>query len=406
MSEQRTEQATAQRKQKAREKGDGVRSRELTSALAMISGVLALGIVGTKFVSLWCTVYAESLTLGLSQSEHSPDVDYLTKGIVRIFVPALVPLGLVLGACLAAALAIGVAQSGGVSFYPESIAFKVEKLNPVTNLQNLFSLRSIGRMGKSLIPAAVMVAFGYEALQRMLLTMPVMSLARLPAMLGMSYSLLLDAGWVMLGWSALDYAIEWRSWEQRLRMSKQEIREEVKESMGNPHVRGRIRSIQRQMRRRRLKGDVAKASVVVTNPTHYAVALQFDFESMQAPTVLAKGRNLHAEDIKKEARWAGVPIIENPPLARSLYRTVEPGQSIPHELYAAVASILAYLYRQQVEERAKREKQKNHGGQARYQRTSAQAEVTKKPQITSTSFPSKNIVSDADGRNQESGKQK
>jgi len=123
----------------------------------------------------------------------------------------------------------------------------------------------------------------------------------------------------------------------------------MKETEGNPQIRGRIRNLQRQMRRRRVKADVSKAAVVLTNPTHYAVALGFDFSTMEAPKLLAKGRNLLAEEIKAEARWAGVPIIENPPLARSLYRSVEVGQPIPAELYAAVAAILAYLYRQRVE---------------------------------------------------------
>jgi len=139
-------------------------------------------------------------------------------------------------------------------------------------------------------------------------------------------------------------------------MSKQELREEMKESEGSPQVRSRIRGLQRQMRRRKLKADVKKATVVITNPTHYAVALSFDFETMEAPKVLAKGRNLLAEQIKAEARWAGVPIVENPPLARSLYRSVEEGQSIPVDLYAAVAAILAWLYRKQVEERIRRER--------------------------------------------------
>ncbi|MGH9616643.1 MAG: EscU/YscU/HrcU family type III secretion system export apparatus switch protein, partial [Acidobacteriaceae bacterium] len=135
----------------------------------------------------------------------------------------------------------------------------------------------------------------------------------------------------------------------------------------NPQIRSRIRSIQRQMRRRKLQADVSKASVVITNPTHYAVALEFNFETLQAPKVLAKGRNLMAQRIKDEARWAGVPIVENPPLARSLYRSVEPGQSIPHDLYAAVAAILAFLYRQQVDEkmRANTRVQKNSQQQTR-----------------------------------------
>jgi flagellar biosynthetic protein FlhB len=137
-------------------------------------------------------------------------------------------------------------------------------------------------------------------------------------------------------------------------MSKQEMREEFKETEGNPQMKGRIRSLQRQMRRRMLRADVKKASVVITNPTHYAVALAFDMTTMEAPKVLAKGRDLLAAQIREEARWAGVPMVENPPLARSLYRSVEPGQSIPAELYSAVAAILAYLFRQEAEERMRR----------------------------------------------------
>jgi flagellar biosynthetic protein FlhB len=132
-------------------------------------------------------------------------------------------------------------------------------------------------------------------------------------------------------------------------MSREDLRDEYKETEGNPQIRGRIRNLQRALRRRRVKADVGKAAVVLTNPTHYAVALGFDFATMEAPKMLAKGRNLLAEEIKAEARWAGVPIIENPPLARSLYRSVEVGQAIPVDLYAAVAAILAYLYRQRLE---------------------------------------------------------
>jgi flagellar biosynthetic protein FlhB len=188
-------------------------------------------------------------------------------------------------------------------------------------------------------------------LQHTVLALPVLSLQQLPLLFESQYRLLLATSGILLCWSALDYVVEWRSWEHRLRMSKEDMRKEYKEMEGNPQIRGRIRSIQRQMRRRKLQADVSKASVVITNPTHYAVALEFNFETLQAPKVLAKGRNLMAQRIKDEARWAGVPIVENPPLARSLFRSVEPGQSIPHDLYAAVAAILAFLYRQQVEEK-------------------------------------------------------
>ena len=148
-------------------------------------------------------------------------------------------------------------------------------------------------------------------------------------------------------------------------MSKQDLREEMKETEGSPQIRSRIRGLQRQMRRRKVKADVSKAAVVLINPTHYAVALGFDFALMDAPRVLAKGRNLLAKEIKAEARWAGVPIVENPPLARSLYRSVEAGQAIPVDLYAAVAAVLAYLYRQRVETEIRERRAREAAARAR-----------------------------------------
>ncbi len=286
------------------------------------------------------------------------------SAVQRMLAPALIPVGLTLAASFAGALIAGVAQSGGVSIHPNALGLKFERLNPVTNLGNLFSLRSAARTVKSLVPAAVMVALGWGALKALMLAMPVMSLLRLPSTFSTAYQLTLDAAWVTLAWSGLDYAIEWRSWNERLKMSKQEMKEEIRDAMGNPQIKMRVRQIQMAMRKRRVKADMSRASVVITNPTHYAVALEFSFETMQAPTVLAKGRDLLAAEIREEARWLGIPLIENPPLARSLYRMVEPGQSIPFELYAAVAGILAYLYRMKVDERRRRER---HAEAARQQ---------------------------------------
>jgi flagellar biosynthetic protein FlhB len=355
MTEKGTEQATPQRKKKAKEKGDGVRSRELLSAIAMLGGVLMLGATAHGFVSSWGKVYAESLR-SAAVGEVNGEQRW-NEAIRKMLEPALLPVGLVLAASFTGALMAGVAQAGGVEIHPNAIEPQFSKLNPVTNLGHLFSLRSATRVMKSLVPAAAMVVLGWGALKALMLPMPVMSLVRLPATFSAAYGLALDAAWITLAWSALDYAIEWRSWSERLKMSKQEMREEMKDAMGNPQVKGRIRQIQRAMRKRKVKADMSKASVVITNPTHYAVALEFSFETMQAPVVLAKGRDLLAAEIREEARWAGIPIIENPPLARSLYKTVEQGQSIPFELYATVAGILAYLYRQKVEERMKRERQ-------------------------------------------------
>jgi len=355
MSTKGTEQATPERRKKAKAKGDSVRSRELLSAMAMLGGVAMLGISAHGFVAGWGKVYIESLR-SAAVGEVNGDQGW-NEAVRRMLAPALLPVGLVMAASFGGALLAGVAQGGGVQVHPNAVGMKFSKLNPVTNLGHLFSLRSTTRLVKSLVPAAVMVVLGWGALKALMLPMPVMSLMRLPATFSTAYGLALDAAWVTLAWSGLDYAMEWRSWNERLKMSKQEIRDEVKEAMGNPQVKMKIRQIQMAMRKRKVKADMSRASVVITNPTHYAVALEFSFETMEAPKVLCKGRDLHAAEIREEARWAGIPMIENPPLARSLYRMVEPGQSIPFELYATVAGILAYLYRQKVEERMRRERQ-------------------------------------------------
>lgn len=356
MSEKGTEQATEQRKQKARNKGDVVRSRELLSAVSMLAGVLALGAVAKQFVSQWQLIYWNSLRLALPNSAGDLSQQVLLERGVQILLPGLLPVATVLLASFAAVLFVGVGQTGGLRIHGEALGFKIERLNPVTNLGAIFSVRSFTRMAKSLLPAALIVAIGVKALEDVVLPMPVMSALRLPLTLEACFSLAVKAAWVMVGWSAVDYAVERMAWNKKLRMTKQEVRDELKETMGNPQVRGRIRRIQNAMRRRRVKKEMSRASVVITNPTHYAVALEFSFESMLAPTVLVKGRNLHAQKIKEEARAAGVPIVENPPLARSLYKSVEEGHAIPYELYAAVAGILAFLYRQEVEKAARERK--------------------------------------------------
>ncbi len=322
--------------------------------MAMMGGIVMLGVMAHSFVISWGRVYLESLR---SAAVGEVAEESWNSAIRRMLAPALMPVGLVMAGSFMGALVAGVGQGGGVSIHPESLMLKFERLNPVTNLSNLFSLRSATRMAKSLLPAAVMIAIGWSALKALMIPMPVMSVLRLPTAFSVAYQLALDAAWVTLAWSALDYVIERRSWNERLKMSKQEMREEMRDAMGNPQIKMRVRQIQNAMRKRKVKADMSRASVVITNPTHYAVALEFSFETMQAPTVLAKGRDLLAAEIREEASWLGIPLIENPPLARSLYRTVEPGQSIPFDLYAAVAGILAYLYRQKVEERKRQERQ-------------------------------------------------
>lgn len=355
MSEKGTEQATPQRKNKAKEKGDRVRSRELLSAAGMLGGLLMFGSTAKGLSASWGDVYQKSIHLvAISDAVgEQPWVDVIRQ----IIAPSLVPVGVVLATSFVCVLFVGMVQSGGVQIHGNALEPKFSRINPAENAKSLLSLKSLMRLVKSLVPAAIMAVLGWKALKGLMLPLPVLSVVRLPGMISAAYELAVDAGWIMLAWSALDYAIEWRSWNERLKMTKQEIREEIKEAMGNPEVKGKIRQIQRAMRKRKVKADMSRASVVITNPTHYAVALEFSLETMQAPMVLAKGRDLFAAEIREEARWAGVPIIENPPLARSLYRMVEVGQAIPFDLYSAVAGILAFLYQQKMKERTRREQQ-------------------------------------------------
>jgi flagellar biosynthesis protein FlhB len=152
---------------------------------------------------------------------------------------------------------------------------------------------------------------------------------------------------VLLLWSAADYLLERQRHENELKMSRQDLRDEFKETEGNPAVKQRIRRLQRQARRRRMLKDVERAAVVITNPTEFAIALEFNMQ-MEAPVVVAKGRSLLAAQIREIALWHGIPLVENPPLAHALYRAVEIGQAIPPKLYAVVAEILAAIWRAQV----------------------------------------------------------
>ncbi len=344
----RTEQASQHRRDKARREGDILHSRELTAAAGTLAGVIALSLMGGRFVLSWRSAFAGFLDLGApalwESSSFAPTLATLRSLAIRVLAPA----GAVMAAVAAAALLTAVLQTGGVTMYPGAVAFKFERVSPLANAKSLFSMRAAARLAKSLIPAAILAVFAVQRISRQL-TIPPFSTARLEMLGADVFGLLQAAAWLLFAWAAVDYLVEWQSRESRLRMSKQDLRDEFRETEGSPQIRSRIRGLQRQMRRRRVKADVSRAAVVLTNPTHYAVALGFDFSTMETPKVLAKGRNLLAEEIKAEARWAGVPIVENPPLARSLYRSVEVGQAIPVDLYAAVAAILAYLYRQRVE---------------------------------------------------------
>jgi len=244
-------------------------------------------------------------------------------------------------------MAASLAQ-GGLVFAPALLKPSLERISPAAKMKRLLSLSSLAAMAKSLLPTFAMVYLAVGILRRDWTLLSGSGELHPRSFAGLLASRLFELGWkcalVLLVWSAIEFLVARQRFESDLRMTQQEVREEIKESEGNPQVKARIRKLQRQVRRKRMLEDVKRAAVVVTNPTEYAIALEYH-DGLNAPLVVAKGRNLLAAQIKHAARWAGVPTIENVPLAHALYRTAEVGQYIPAKLYAAVAEILAFILR-------------------------------------------------------------
>jgi flagellar biosynthetic protein FlhB len=255
-------------------------------------------------------------------------------------------------------------------FSPQALELSGSRLNVANNLGRIFSPAGLSPLLKSLFPLGVLIYLAISILSRdWFLVMHSLQM-NLPLQMhwlaNLAYEFSWKAGCVLLIWSGADYGLQKYSYEQSLRMSKQEVRDEHKDLEGNPQTRGRIRRRRREMRRRQMLQQVSRATVVITNPDEYAVALEYKPETMTAPLVVAKGRGLLAQKIKREAQWYEIPIVENVPLARALYRSVEIGGSIPSKLYTAVAEVLAFIYRAQAQARARAEKaQKEKNAAAR-----------------------------------------
>jgi len=343
MAEQnRTEKATPRRRQKAREQGQVARSRDLVAGLGTMSGLLLLAWQLPEFAANWS---------GWMQQE----LDYAATHPDQSFPAWRSGLFLFRGIALAAGLSWMVATLGGVAqgglvFAPAALAPSLNKFNPASRLGQLFSLGAVSRMLKSMLPTAVIIYLAVTLLAREWMGLPSLLHASASRTVGFTASRMFELAWkgalVLLVWSAADYLLERQRHENELKMSRQDLRDEFKETEGNAATKMRIRRLHKQARRRRMLKDVERAAVVITNPTEFAIALEFRVD-MDAPVVVAKGRSLLAEQIREVALWHGIPLVENPPLAHALYRSVEVGQAIPPKLYAVVAEILAAIWRAQ-----------------------------------------------------------
>jgi flagellar biosynthesis protein FlhB len=343
---EKTEKPTAKRKKEARKKGQVAKSTDLNAALVLVGGLVAVSFMGPAVVS----GVSNSMRSAFGQISR-PDSITSAAGLNGLFHSALHTLlttaAPIAGICAALGLLANVAQVG---FKPSAKALKPDfkRLNPATGFKNTFGPRIGVETAKAIAKISVVGAVVAMALIPDLTNLgasigtPPGDLGRLIASGVMGIAIRAVAAFLLIG--ILDYAWQKRRHSKQLKMTKQEVREEGKQYTSPPEVRAAMRRRQMQAARARMMAAVPQADVVVTNPTHYAVALAYD-GSKPAPIVVAKGKDLVALQIRRIATENNVPIVPDPPLARSLHASVELGQMIPAELYAAVAQVLAFVYR-------------------------------------------------------------
>ena len=342
----RTEKATPKRRGEARKKGQVAKSNDLNGALVLIVGLFAISSLAPTVVSGAAAAMRDSFAQIASSGTVTTGagLSALLQSTLSTLLHTVAPIA---GVCLGVGVLSNVAQVG---FRPSLTALKpdVKRISPVSGFKNLFGTRILFETGKSLAKVGVVGAVVAMALLPQL-TSPAIGVGTPPGVLGhlMSSSAAAIAeraaiAYVLIG--LVDYIWQRRRHERMLRMSKQEVKEEAKQHSVPPEVRAALRRRQVQAARQRMMAAVPTADVVITNPTHFAVALSYD-GSHPAPVVVAKGKDLVAMQIRRIAEENDVPVVPDPPLARSLHDTVELGQMIPADLYAAVAQVLAFVYR-------------------------------------------------------------
>lgn len=343
-SQERTEAATPKRREEARRKGQVARSRELNTMAVMLAGAATMAVLGP-----WMSARLGDLLVGglAGAVQHPLGVAETMEALTGPAWDALVTFAPLFVALLVAAVA-GPAMLGGVVFSAEALAPKVERLSPLKGLKRIFSVQALVELGKTLLKFAVLTGVSVALLSG--LADELLKLGQLPPTAGLARA----AGLVQLAFVVLAAAlvliaavdVPFQLWNhlRKLKMTRQEVKEELKESDGNPEVRAKVRRLQQEVAQRRMMEEVPLADVVLTNPTHYAVALRYTDRPEGAPRVVAKGCDLVAARIRELAETHRVPVCEAPILTRAIYFNTELGGQIPVALYLAVARVLAYVF--------------------------------------------------------------
>ncbi|BBO79809.1 flagellar biosynthetic protein FlhB [Desulfosarcina ovata subsp. sediminis] len=343
-SQDKTEEPTGKKLADARNKGNVASSREIPSVFVLAGGIGVIFFGGSwmlgRLIGLMRSIYQRAGTLAMSPENIHTFIWQVFSNIVVILVPIMLVV-------VTAGVVGNVAQFGFL-LTGEKITPDLAKLNPISGIKRLFALRSLVELIKSILKLLIIGGVAYAVMQRYLDQIPglmQLSIGGIVIFIGQAaFQISLYTCMVLFLMAILDFAYTKWQHQQDLKMSKQEVKDEHKQSEGDPSVKARIRSVQREMARRRMMEAVPGATVVITNPTHLAIAIKYE-DGMHAPTVVAKGAGFVAQKIKTLAQESDVPLVENKPLARALFKSTEIGDFIPAEMYQVVAEILAYVYR-------------------------------------------------------------
>lgn len=343
--QEKTEEATPQRREDFRKQGQVAQTRELSSALALFGVALLIWLMGRIILEqsfeIYNYLYRSQWLETVKSGDIMPAIIYAFKKIFLITLPAYVIL-----------FALGVSSTVmqiGFLFSEEAMQPKFNKINPVEGFKRLFSLKSLVEGIKAIFKFSLVASViyfvlrgEYQVLPKLMFFQPIEIFAYIGTLI---FKSMLAIGGLMVVLALVDYLFQRFDLEKQMRMTKQEVKEEVKSREGDPLIKARIRKIQKEMSNRRMMEDVPKADVIITNPTHLAIALKYDPAKYAAPVILAKGADHMAAKIRELARDHEIPIVENKPLARTIFKTLDVGQVIPRELFEAVAEVLAYVFK-------------------------------------------------------------
>lgn len=341
----KTESPTEKRRSETRDKGNVAKSTEINSVLVLIAGMLLLKLFGPWMMKeMGGHMYEMFQSISNTSMDQQRLTEIATKALyMTLWVLLPIVCGIMFIGIMANVLQIGFLFTG------EPLIPNLGKIDPIAGFKRLFSMRSLVETAKNVIKLAIIAYVAYATLLAEFPKMMMLSDASISTILGFTadttYSIVMRVALVLAILAILDYAYNRYDHEKKLKMTKQEIKDEHKQMEGDPKVKSRIKSMQREIARRRMMQEVPKATVVVTNPTYIAIALRYEPRESDSPVVLAKGKRLIAARIKQIALENGIPIVEDKPLARAMYDKVVVGFPIPADFFAAVAEIMAYVYR-------------------------------------------------------------